>query len=61
MKKILFVISAMVAMCFASCGGNKAADTEVVAADSVAVDTVEVADSIVADTLAVDTLVEVAE
>ena len=59
MKKILFVISAMVAMFFASCG-NKAAETEVVA-DSVAVDTVEVADSIVADTLAVDTLVEVAE
>ena len=58
MKKILFVISAMVAMCFASCG-NKAAEKE--AADSVAVDTVEVADSIVADTLAVDTLVEVAE
>lgn len=60
MKKILFVISAIVAMSFASCGGNKAAESEVVA-DGVAADTVEVADSVVADTLAVDTLVEVAE
>ena len=61
MKKILFVISAMVAFSFASCGGNKATDTEVAACDSVVVDSVEVADSVVADTLVADTVVAVAE
>jgi hypothetical protein len=55
MKKLVFAFAAVVAMSFASCGGNtKPAETaDTVAADTVVVeDTVEVA----ADTVAADTV-----
>jgi len=54
MKKLVFMFAAVVAMSFASCGGNteatEAADSDTVVAE---VDTV-VADSVVADTVVAD-------
>jgi hypothetical protein len=54
MKKLVFAFAAIVAVSFASCGGNTAA-TEV-AADSTDVDTVAV-DTVAVDTVAADTTV----
>lgn len=60
MKKILFVIAAVVAMCVATSCGNKAADATLEAGvDSLAVDSVEVVDTLVVDTVAVDSVAEV--
>ena len=53
MKKLVFAFAAIVAVSFASCGGNTAA-TEV--ADSTDVDTVTV-DTVAVDTVAADTVV----
>ena len=50
MKKLVFMFAAIVAVSFASCGGNKAQQAEV---DT---DSVEVVDSASADTAAVDTV-----
>ena len=54
MKKLVFAFAAIVAVSFASCGGNTAA-TEV-AADSTDVDTVAV-DTVAVDTVACDSAV----
>ena len=51
MKKLVFMFATMVAISFASCGGQA---TSEVAADSTAtdtVDTIEVVDSLVADSV----------
>lgn len=53
MKKLVFAFAAIVAVSFASCGGNTEA-TEV--ADSTDVDTVAV-DTVAVDTVAADTTV----
>lgn len=53
MKKLVFAFAAVVAMSFASCGGNtKPAET----ADTLEADTVVVADTVVADTVAADSV-----
>ena len=61
MKKLAFMFVAVVAMSFASCGGNKAEQPVEEATDSVAVDTVATdsaaADSVVADSAATDSVV----
>ncbi len=54
MKKLVFAFAAIVAVSFASCGGNTA--TTEVAADSTDVDTVAV-DTVAVDTVAADTTV----
>jgi len=54
MKKLVFMFAAVVAMSFASCGGNTEATETVADSDTVAtVDTV-VADSVVADSVVAD-------
>lgn len=58
MKKLVFMFAAVVAVSFASCGGNTAA-SEAVDSDTVVVeDTTCCADSVCADTVAADTIAE---
>lgn len=52
MKKLFYVMIAMFAMTFASCGGNKA-DNAVAENDSTVVDSI---DSVTVDTLVLDTI-----
>ncbi len=55
MKKLVFAFAAIVAVSFASCGGNTAT-TEVAADSTEVVDTVAV-DTVAVDTVAADTTV----
>ena len=58
MKKLVLMAVAMVAVSFASCGGNKAADAEQAKADSIriadSIAAVEAAAAAAADTTATD-------
>jgi hypothetical protein len=54
MKKILFVVTAFVAVCFASCG-NRTANVE--STDEVVTDSISVDSTVVVDSVAVDSLV----
>ena len=54
MKKILFVVMAMVAVSFASCTKNAVDAPAATDTDSVSVDTVEVVDTLVADSICLD-------
>ena len=53
MKKLVFMFAAIVAVSFASCGGNKAQQAEV---DTDSVEVVDSADTVAADTVAADTV-----
>ncbi len=68
MKKLVLMAAAIVAVAFASCGGNKAANAEQAAADSIriadsiaAVEAAEAAAAAAADTTAQDSAAVVAE
>ncbi|MBQ8673848.1 MAG: hypothetical protein IJ511_07360 [Bacteroides sp.] len=65
MKKLVLMAAAIVAVSFASCGGNKANNAEAEAADTLEVaaeEAVEVVnDTLTADTVAVDSAAVVAE
>ena len=68
MKKLVLIAAAIVAVSFASCGGNKAANAEQAAADSIriadsiaAVEAAEAAAAAAADTTAQDSAAVVAE
>lgn len=60
MKKLVFAFAAVVALTFASCGGNTqntaANDSDSIAADTLAVEDTLSADTLVADSAAADTL-----
>jgi len=60
MKKLVFAFAAVVALTFASCGGNTqntvANDSDSIAADSAVVEDTLSADTLSADTLGADTL-----
>lgn len=55
MKKLVFAFAAIVAVSFASCGGNTAA-TEAADSDTVVVEDTVCCDTTCADTVAADTL-----
>ena len=66
MKKLVLMAAAIVAVSFASCGGNKAANAEQAAADSIRIaDSIAAAQAaeatVEADTTAQDTTAVVAE
>ena len=53
MKKLVFMFAAIVAVSFASCGGNKAQQAPV---DTDSVEVVDSADTVAADTVAADSV-----
>lgn len=61
MKKILFVVAAVAAIGFASCGqctsGNSACDTDSVAVDSVDTVMVDSVDTVMVDSIVADSVV----